>query len=163
MGVVRTLDTNLCVNQDLSIDKVNSEVTINLMKLSQILATTGISSSQEERVLAIAKNLSTSPKVQEESRSYELHKDFPCKTMEEAETLRTIFDGVQPCQPENEEFPTCTSTDPSCTTKINHLQEEDLYQDYIEIWFQEVTRSQCHSLVRHFLLPNQIGWLILHT
>jgi hypothetical protein len=50
------------VNQVLSNGKMNSEATISLRELSQILAATGISSFQEEHILAAAKNLSTSQK-----------------------------------------------------------------------------------------------------
>ena len=35
-------------------------------------------------------------------------------------------------------------------------------KDYIENWFQEVIMPRCHFLLRHFLLPNQIGWLVSH-
>ena len=44
------------------------EVTINLRKLSQILAVAGISisSSQEEHILTEVKNLSNSPEIIEE-------------------------------------------------------------------------------------------------
>jgi len=51
---------------------MNSEATIILREISQILATTGISSFQEEHILAVAKCVSTSPEILEESRSYEL-------------------------------------------------------------------------------------------
>jgi hypothetical protein len=66
------------VNQVLSNGKMNSEATINLRELSQILAAIGISSFQEEHILSVAKNLSTSLEILEESRSYELQNDFPC-------------------------------------------------------------------------------------
>ena len=35
-------------------------------------------------------------------------------------------------------------------------------RDYIKNWFQEVIKPQCRFLLRHFLLPNQIGWLVPH-
>jgi hypothetical protein len=111
---------------------------ITLEELSQILAATRISPSQEEHILAATKNLSISPEILEGPKFPELQKYSPYQNMEEAENLTNTPNGERPCRPENEEFPTCNSTDPSCTTKINHLQEEDLYQDYIEIWFQEV-------------------------
>jgi hypothetical protein len=38
----------------------------------------------------------------------------------------------------------------------------DEHQDYIEIWFQEVTRPQCYSLRQHLLMPKQVGWLVFH-
>ena len=41
---------------------------ISLEELSKILATTGISSSQEEHILTIVQTLSTSPKNKEEAK-----------------------------------------------------------------------------------------------
>jgi len=35
-------------------------------------------------------------------------------------------------------------------------------RDYIESWFQEVIRPQCHFLLQHFLLPNKKGRLVPH-
>jgi hypothetical protein len=86
--------------------------------------------------------------------------------------METTSDGERPLRPEIEEF----STDPLYTSKTNHPEEEDLYgmmkegieiivdehQDYIEIWFQEVIRPQCYSLLQHLLMPKQVGWLVLH-
>jgi hypothetical protein len=164
------------VNQVLSNGKMNSEATISLRELSQILAAAGISSFQEEHILAAAKNLSTSPEILEESRSYELQNDFPCQNAKEAEKLWTTSNGEQSLRPKIEEFSTSISTDPLCTSEINHREEEDLHsmmkesieitvdehQDYIEIWFQEVIRPQYYSLLQHLLMPKQVGWLVLH-
>ena len=69
MGVVRIPDTDLCVNQVLSNDKMNSEATISLRELSQILAATEISSFQEEHIFIAAKSVSISPEILEKSRS----------------------------------------------------------------------------------------------
>jgi hypothetical protein len=80
------------VNQVLSNGKMNSKATISLRELSQILAATGISSFQEEHILAAAKNLSTSLEILEESRSYELQNDFPCQNAKEDEKLWTTSD-----------------------------------------------------------------------
>jgi hypothetical protein len=75
------------VNQVLSNDKMNLKVTISLEELSQILETTGISSFQEEHILTLVKNLSTSPKILEESKSYELQNDFPRQNAKETENF----------------------------------------------------------------------------
>jgi hypothetical protein len=164
------------VNQVLSNGKMNSEATISLRELSQILAIAGISSFQEEHILTIAKNLSTSPEILEESRSYELQNDFPFQNAKETEKLWTTSSGEKSLRPEIEEFSTSISADPLCTSEINHLEEEDLHsmmkesieiivdehQDYIEIWFQEVIRPQYYSLLQHLLMPKQVGWLVLH-
>jgi hypothetical protein len=164
------------VNQVLSNGKMNSEATFSLRELSQILAIAGISSSQEEHILTIAKNLNTSPEILEESRSYELQNDFPFQNAKETEKLWTTPSREQSLRPEIEEFSTSISADPLCTSEINHPKEEDLHsmmkesieitvdkhQDYIEIWFQEVIRPQYYSLLQHLLMPKQVGWLVLH-
>jgi hypothetical protein len=95
---------------------MNSKMTISLEELSQILATTEISSFQEEHILAVAKSVSTSPKILEESRSYELQNDIPYQNVKEAENLWTTSGGEQSLRPEIEEFSTSISTDPLCTS-----------------------------------------------
>jgi hypothetical protein len=164
------------VNQVLSNGKMNSEATFSLRELSQILAIAGISSSQEEHILTIAKNLNTSLEILEESRSYELQNDFPFQNAKENEKLWTTPSREQSLRPAIEEFSTSISADPLCTLEINHPKEEDLHsmmkesieitvdkhQDYIEIWFQEVIRPQYYSLIQHLLMPKQVGWLVLH-
>jgi hypothetical protein len=72
---------------------MNSKMTISLEEHSQILAAARISSSQEEHILTIAKKLSTSPEILEESRSYELQNVFPCQNAKEAKKLWTISSG----------------------------------------------------------------------
>ena len=99
---------------------MNSEATISLREISQILAAVEISSFQEEHILATAKNISTSPEILKESRSYELQNDFPCQTVKEAENLWTTSSGEQSLRPKIEEFSTSISADPSCTSEINH-------------------------------------------
>jgi hypothetical protein len=147
-----------------------------LRELSQILVAVGISSSQEEHILTIAKNLFTSLEILEESRSYELQNDFPCQNMKENEKVWTTSSGEKSLRPEIEEFSTSISTDPLCTSKINHPEEKDLHnvmkesieinvdehKYYIEIWFQEVIKPQYYSLLQHPLMPKQVGWLVLH-
>jgi hypothetical protein len=126
--------------------------------------------------LAESKNLSTSPKILEESRSYELQNDFPCQNVKEAKKLWTTYNGEKSLRPKIEKFSTSISADPLCTLEINHREEEDMHsmmkesieiivdehQDYIEIWFQEVIRPQYYSLLQHLLMPKQVGWLVLH-
>ena len=94
---------------------MNSEATISLRELFQILAAAGISSFQEH-ILAAAKTVSTSPKILEESRSYELQNDFPCQTAKEEEKSWTISGGVKLLSLEIEEFSTSISIDPLCTS-----------------------------------------------
>ena len=67
---------------------------ISLEELSKILATTGISSSQEEHILTAVQNLSTSPEKKEEA-----NEDIKASLMEEE-----IKDfGEQPSELEIEE------------------------------------------------------------
>ena len=146
-----------------------------MRELSQILATARISSFQEEHNLEIAKSVSTSPEILEESRSYELQNDFPFQNVKDTEKLWTTPSGEQSLRPEIEEFSTSISLDPLCTSEINHLEEEDLHsrmkesieiivdehQDYIEIWFEEAIRPQYYSLLQHLMMPKQVGWLVL--
>jgi hypothetical protein len=73
LGVVRTPCANPCVRQDPSTNKMDSKMIMSLEELSQILAAAGISSSQEEHILTIVKNLSTSPKDIEEPKFHEPH------------------------------------------------------------------------------------------
>ena len=35
-------------------------------------------------------------------------------------------------------------------------------KDYIETWFQDVVKPEYHSLLQHFLFPNQAGQLVSH-
>jgi len=62
---------------------------ISLEELSQILAAAMISPSQKEHILAVAKNLSTSPEILEGPKFPELQKYSPCQSPKEAEKLGT--------------------------------------------------------------------------
>jgi hypothetical protein len=106
---------------------MDSKVTISLGELSQILAAVGISSFQEEHILTIVKNLSTSPEILEEPKSHELQNYFPCQNEKESKQLWTTSGGEQSLRPDIEEFSTSISTDPLCTLEINHLEEENLH------------------------------------
>ena len=61
-------------------------------------------------------------------------------------------------------------TDPSYAQTTTQLEEEDLYdiakegeyQDYIERWFQDVTRPQYHSFIRHLLMQRKVSLLNFH-
>ena len=77
-------------------------------------------------------------------KSQELQKYVLCKTAKEANTLGIASKGDQP---KIKEFSTCKLIDPSCAQTTTQPEEEGLYdiakeseyQEYIEIWFQEVT------------------------
>ena len=73
--------------EDLSTNKMDSKVLISMRELYRILATTGISISQEEKILTVVEILSTSPEITNEPKSQELQKDVLCKTAKEADTL----------------------------------------------------------------------------
>ena len=96
MGAVRTPETNRCVKQDLSTDKMDSKVLISMRELSQILATTRISISQEENILALVESLSAALEMTNEPKSQELQKDVLCETAKEADTLGITSEGEQP-------------------------------------------------------------------
>ena len=138
-------------------------MTINLGKVSQILAAVVNYSYLVEHILIEVKNISTSPDMSDEPNSQELQKDFLCKTSEDADTLRTTSKGQKP---EIEEF----SAYPLCTFEINHSGEGDLHdmikegehQDYIKIWFQKVSCPQYHSFIQHLLIQKEVSQLIFH-
>ena len=73
-------------------------------------------------------------------------------------------------KPQIKELFTCKLTDPSYAQTTAQLEEEDMYdiakegeyQDYIERWFQEVTRPQYHSFIRHLLMQRKVSWLSFH-
>ena len=142
---------------------MDAEVTINLRKLSQILAAVGNSSYQVEHILTVVKSLSTSHDIKNEPNSQEAQKNVPCQIVEEIDDLGTTSNGKQPKIEE-------VSANPLCTSKINQSEEGDLhdmmkegeYQDYFESWFQEVTRLQHYFLLQHLLLKKQVSRLVLH-
>ena len=115
---------------------MDAEVTINLGKLSQILAAVGSSSYQVEHILTAFKSLSTSPDITNEPKSQEPQKDIPCQIAEEIDNLGVTSDGKQLKIEE-------VSANPRCTSEINQSEEGDLhdmmkegeYQDYFESWF----------------------------
>ena len=91
---------------------------ISLEQLTQILATTGISSSQEEHILTVVKSLTTPPKLKEESTFKEL-----CISNEE-----------QLCKQEIKEDEEGISSD------LNHNVNQ-AYGNFIERhWFQANTK-----------------------
>ena len=118
---------------------------ISMREISQILAIAGILISQEENILTATESLSTSLEIIDEQKSQELEKYVLCETAKEADTLGITSEGEQP---EIKEFSTCKLIDPSCAQTTTKLEEKYLYntvkeggfQDYIEIWFQEVTQ-----------------------
>jgi hypothetical protein len=80
----------------------------SLEEISQILAAAWISTSQEDKILTIVKNLSASPKIIEEEEFHEIHpqediKSFcnhPFHPLGEAEESLTTFNGEPPLEPE---------------------------------------------------------------
>ena len=123
MGAVRTPETNPCVKQDLSIDKMDSKVLIIMRELSQILAIAGILISQEEKILTAIESLSTSPEITDEPKSQELQKDVLCETAKEADTLGITFEGEKQ---KIKEFSIYMTTYRSCAQTTTQLEEGDL-------------------------------------
>ena len=138
-------------------------MTINLGKVSQILAAVVNSSYLVGHILIEVKNISTSLDMSDEPNSQELQKDFLCKTSEDVDTLRTTSEREKL---EIEEF----SAYPLCTFEINNSGEGDLHdmikegehQNYIESWFQKVTWPQYHSFIQHLLIQKQVSQFIFH-
>jgi hypothetical protein len=147
-----------------------------LQELSHILATTGISTSQEEHILTAVNNLFVSPQ-----EDLEVPSDSSCQFVEETKESWIEFNGEKPLEPEIEEFLACLSADPVCTPKTNHLEEDNLrsmekedmlcdlnkegkqeYHDPIERWFQLVIRSH-YSFTFHYCLISSSKKLVLHT
>ena len=96
---------------------------ITLEELSQIVEVVEISPSQEEHILATAKNLSISPEILEGPKFPELQKDSPCQSAKEAEKLGTTPNKYRSLRPKTKEFSACISTNPSYTKEINHPKE----------------------------------------
>ena len=92
-------------NQDM-----DSEVTISLRELCQILAAAGNDSHQVETILTTVEFLSTSPEITDEPKSQEQQKDVLCETAKEANTLGITPKGEKP---EIKKLFTCKITYPS--------------------------------------------------
>jgi hypothetical protein len=147
-----------------------------LQEISRILATAGISASQEEHIFIAFKNLVVSP-----HENLEVPSDSSCHFVEGNKESWIEFNGEKPVEPKIEESLACLSIDHVCTPKKNHLEEDNLhsmvkedihcdlnqeekqeYSDPIEIWFQLVIRSH-HSLILHYCLISSSKKLVLHT
>ena len=142
---------------------MDSEVTINLGKISQILAAVGNYSYQVEHILKAVKSLSTSLDITNEPKSQEPQKYVPFQIAEEIDNLGITSDGNQPKIEEVLADPLCTSEiNPSEEGHLHDMMKEGEYEDYFESWFQEVTRLQHHFLLQHLLLQKQVSRLVLH-
>ena len=119
---------------------------ISLEELSKILATTGISSSQEEHILTAVQNLSTSLEKKEEVKE-----DTKASLMEEE--IKDFGEQPSELEIEEEKMP--------CD-----LYEEDNKEEYnsIETWFHITNRSY-YSLFLPFLFisyhSNQLDFHVL--
>ena len=97
----------------------------------------------------------------------DLQKYFLFQTTKDDDILGIISKGERP---KIKEFSTYMTTNPSCAqttieTGENYLYDimkEGEYQDYIERSFQEVTRLQYHSFIRHLLMQRKVSWLNFH-
>jgi hypothetical protein len=152
----------------------------SLTKLSQILASTGISisSSQEEQILTTVKKLNIAPHPQED---LEVSFDSLFKCIEETEASWTTFDGGQPLELEIDKFLISLSEEPLCTNETSQLKEDDSqgmiegdmhiglnkqvnqeHHEYIEHWLHKTTRLNHHSLFQQ-LFTSSPKPLILRT
>jgi hypothetical protein len=140
--------------------------------------------------LDIVKNLSTSPKDIEEPKFHEPHPredlealcNHPFQPIEETKESWTTSDGETPLEPEIEEFLICLSEDPLCTNETSHSKKYDLHgmiegdmqivlneevnqehHDFIEHWFQTMTRLNHHSLLRQLFTSYHLNQLVPHV
>jgi hypothetical protein len=89
----------------------------SLEELSRILALAGISTSQEEQILAVVKNLSASLEAIEETDIHEpcsqddlqTTTNSPCQAVEDIEDSCITFTGEKSLEAEIEECSTCLS------------------------------------------------------
>ena len=118
---------------------------ISLEELSKILATVGISSSQEEHILTTTKNLPTCPKDKEKPK-----KEIKVFLMEEE-----INDfGEQSCDLKIKE-----------EEMLCDLHEEDNKEEYhpIEAWFQMINMSHCSLFLPFLFMSYYSNQLVFHT
>jgi len=147
---------------------------MSLQEISLILAAARISSTQEEHIFTVIKNLVVSP-----HEELEVSSDSSCQFVEGNKESWIEFNGEKLVEHEIEESLSCLSTDLVCTPKTNHLEEDNLhsiveediqcdlnkeekqeYSDPIEIWFQLVIRSH-HSFI--YCLISSSKKLVLHN
>ena len=128
---------------------MDSKIIMSLEELSQILAAIGISSSQEEHILTIVKNLSTYPKDIEEPYSYEqcLQEDKEtsidhfCESTKENEDSWIVFTRDKPLVPEIKK-----AKENNTWSDVNEEMDQG-HHDYIEKWFQTIIASKNHYLL----------------
>jgi hypothetical protein len=92
-----------------------------LQELSRILVAAGISTSQEENILTVSKNLVVSPQ-----EDFEVPSDSYCQFVEETQESWIECNEEKPLEPEIEDFVACLSVDHVCTSETNHLEENTL-------------------------------------
>ena len=142
---------------------------MSLEALSQILATVGISASQEAYILTSFRSLSTSPQSQE---NFEV-------SFEETKESCTKYDGEHPVKLDMGEFSSCPSTNLVCIPETNcpsfsSMTEEDFeicpneegrqdHHDYIEHWFQITIQSKYHSHLQILFVSRLSKLLVFHA
>ena len=155
----------------------------SLEEFSKILALAGISSSQEEQILPVVKNISTSLEAIDETKQHEPHpqddlqtsSDFPCQVVDEIKESCTTSDAERPLVPEIEKFLLCLLTNPIC---INHSglcgmtkedgkhclneQVDQEHHSYIESWFTTIFEPH-HSFLLQLLVSHHSQQLVFHA
>jgi len=136
-----------------------------LKDLSQILATTGVSSSQEEQILTVVKNLSTSLEVIAEPDFYD-----PQPHEELESSNNHVFQSLG----ETEDLWATSVGEKLLNLEIGEAKEEDMQHcpneemdqdryDYIKHWFQTSNPARHHSLLHTFLASYNLQLLVLHA
>ena len=142
---------------------------MSLEALSQILATTGISTSQEAYILTSFRNLYTSSQPQE---NFEV-------SFEETKWSCTKYDGEHSIKLDMGEFSSCLSTNLVCIPEINcpsshSMTKEDSeinpneegsqdHHDYIKHCFQITIQSKYHSHLQILSLSHLSKLLVFHA
>ena len=142
---------------------------MSIEALSQILATTGILTSQEAYILTSFKRLSTSPHT---------HDNFEV-SFEETREYCTKYDGEHLVKPDMGDFSSCLSTNLVSIPKTNcpsfpSMTEEDFengpneegsqdHHEYIEHWFLITIQSKHHSHLQILFVSHLSKMLIFHA
>ena len=129
----------------------------NLEELSQILALARISTSQEEWILVVVKNLSASLEVIEEPDIHEPCSqddlqpfvDSPCWAVEEIKDSCTTFTGEQSLEPEIEERSTCLSTTLTSILETTYLELHGMKKEDVQHYLNEERGQDHHDYIEH--------------
>ena len=149
MGVVRTLDTNTCVGR-------NSKISWILWILVQEIMSLYLWKQQR-----IHEQL-----LQEDNLVPYQHKkeiqDWWTISNEERNLELEIEESLASLSPDLDSSYILEYDETILDIYITNDEENPKYEDCIETQLQDIVKLQYHSLLQHFLLSNQIDWLVPH-